>query len=86
MCVQFGPAVRIAQNTRREMRLRAAQIATVELGDNAAANDRYRSVLAQSPTDLDVIERLAHLLGLEDRVPELLTLRQIQLGVEQDPE
>ncbi len=74
------------QNTRRDMRLRAAQLATVELGDNAAAIDMYRSVLAQAPNDLDVIERLAHLLGLEDRVPELLTLRQIQLGLESDPE
>ncbi|HEX2689515.1 MAG TPA: hypothetical protein VHN14_22995, partial [Kofleriaceae bacterium] len=70
------------QNTRRDMRLRAAQLATVELGDNAAAIDMYRSVLAQSPSDLEVMDRLAHLLGLEDRVPELLTLRQIQLGLE----
>jgi len=74
------------QNTRRDMRLRAAQLATVELGDNAAAIDMYRSVLAATPNDLEVIERLAHLLGLEDRVPELLTLRQIQLGLESDPE
>jgi tetratricopeptide (TPR) repeat protein len=74
------------QNTRREMRLRAAQLATVELGDNAAGIDMYRSVLAQAPNDLEVIERLAHLLGLEDRVPELLTLRQIQLGLEIDTE
>lgn len=74
------------QNTRRDMRLRAAQLATVELGDNAAAIDMYRSVLAQSPSDLEVIERLAHLLALEDRVPELLTLRQIQLGLETDAE
>ncbi|HMG20514.1 MAG TPA: hypothetical protein VK607_04325, partial [Kofleriaceae bacterium] len=74
------------QNTRRDMRLRAAQLATVELGDNAAAIDMYRSVLAQSPSDLEVIERLAHLLALEDRVPELLTLRQIQLGLETDGE
>lgn len=74
------------QNTRRDMRLRAAQLATVELGDNAAAIDMYRSVLAQAPNDLEVIERLAHLLGLEDRVPELLTLRQIQLGLESDPD
>jgi tetratricopeptide (TPR) repeat protein len=68
--------------TRRDMRLRAAQLATVELADNAAAIDMYRSVLAHSPSDLEVIDRLAHLLGLEDRVPELLTLRQIQLGLE----
>ncbi|HEU0033274.1 MAG TPA: tetratricopeptide repeat protein [Kofleriaceae bacterium] len=74
------------QATRREMRMRAAQLATVELGDNAAAIDMYRSVLAQSPNDLEVIERLAHLLGVEDRVPELLTLRQIQLGLETDAE
>lgn len=72
--------------TRREMRLRAAQLATTELGDNAAAIEMYRSVLATTPGDLEVIERLAHLLGLEDRVPELLTLRQIQLGLETDAE
>jgi hypothetical protein len=69
------------QPTRRELRLRAAQLATAELGDNSAAIDMYRGVLAQSPNDLEVIERLAHLLGLEDRVPELMTLRQIQLGL-----
>jgi tetratricopeptide (TPR) repeat protein len=72
------------QATRREMRLRAAQLATTELGDNAAAIDMYRSVLASQSNDLEVIERLAHLLGVEDRVPELLTLRQIQLGLETD--
>lgn len=72
--------------TRREMRLRAAQLATTELGDNAAAIEMYRSVLAATPGDLEVIERLAHLLAVEDRVPELLTLRQIQLGLETDPE
>ena len=72
------------QATRREMRLRAAQLATVELGDNAAAIDMYRGVLVSQPNDLEVIDRLAHLLGVEDRVPELLTLRQIQLGLESD--
>ena len=51
-------------STRRDLRLRAAQLATVELGDNAAAIDMYRSVLASSPNDLEVIERLAHLLGV----------------------
>ncbi|MFT3696014.1 MAG: hypothetical protein QM831_22950 [Kofleriaceae bacterium] len=70
------------QQTRRDMRLRAAQLATVELGDNAAAIDMYRGVLVSQPNDLEVIERLAHLLSVEDRVPELLTLRQIQLGLE----
>jgi len=74
------------QNTRRDMRLRAAQLATVELGDNAAAIDMYRSVLAHASNDLEVLDRLAHLLALEDRVPELLTLRQIQLGLETDIE
>ncbi len=72
--------------TRREMRLRAAQLATDELNDNSAAIDMYRSVLAAQHNDLEVIERLAHLLGVEDRVPELLTLRQIQLGLETDSE
>ena len=77
-------ACRSISTTRRDMRLRAAQLATVELGDNAAAIDMYRSVLAPAPNDLEVIDRLAHLLGVEDRVPELLTLRQIQLGLETD--
>ena len=70
------------QATRRDMRLRAAQLATVELGDNAAAIDMYRGVLAAQSNDLEVIERLAHLLAIEDRVPELLVLRQLQLGLE----
>ena len=74
------------QGTRREMRLRAAQLATVELSDNATAIDMYRGALLAQPNDLDIIERLAHLLALEDRVPELLTLRQIQLGLETDLE
>jgi len=74
------------QPTRREMRMRAAQLATFELGDNAAAIDMYRSVLASQSNDMEVIERLAHLLGVEDRVPELLTLRHIQLGLETDVE
>jgi tetratricopeptide (TPR) repeat protein len=72
--------------TRRDMRLRAAQLATTELGDNAAAIDMYRSVLSSQSNDLEVIERLAHLLAVEDRVPELLTLRQIQLGLETSPD
>ncbi|HEY1557862.1 MAG TPA: tetratricopeptide repeat protein [Kofleriaceae bacterium] len=74
------------QTTRRDMRMRAAQLATTELGDNAAAIDLYRTILAEQRNDVDVIDRLAHLLALEDRVPELLTLRQIQLGLETDTE
>ncbi|HTR54354.1 MAG TPA: tetratricopeptide repeat protein [Kofleriaceae bacterium] len=74
------------QATRRDMRMRAAQLATTELGDNAAAIDLYRSILAEQRNDVEVIDRLAHLLALEDRVPELLTLRQIQLGLESDTE
>ncbi len=74
------------QNTRRELRMRAAQLATVELSDNAAAIDMYRAILAERSNDLEVIDRLGHVLGLEERVPELLSLRQIQLGLETNPE
>jgi tetratricopeptide (TPR) repeat protein len=74
------------QATRRDMRMRAAQLATTELGDNAAAIDIYRSILAEHKSDLEVIDRLAKLLAVEDRVPELLTLRQIQMGLETDTE
>jgi tetratricopeptide (TPR) repeat protein len=74
------------QGTRREMRMRAAQLATTELGDNAAAIDIYRNILGDNKNDLEVIDRLAKLLAVEDRVPELLTLRHIQLGLETDTE
>jgi lipopolysaccharide biosynthesis regulator YciM len=70
--------------TRRDLRVRAAQTAAAELGDNAAAIDMYRATLASSPGDLEIIERLAQLLGAEKRIPELLSLRQTQLGLEPD--
>jgi tetratricopeptide (TPR) repeat protein/Tfp pilus assembly protein PilF len=71
--------------TRRELRLRAAAMAAAELRDNAAAIDMYRGVLADSPGDLEIIARLGELLDAEGRVAELLGLRQLQLGLEQDP-
>ena len=69
---------------KRELRLRAAQIAGDELGDRPAAIDMYRAALAISPGDLDIIERLGVLLDAEHRTAELLGLRQIQLGLETD--
>jgi tetratricopeptide (TPR) repeat protein len=69
---------------KRELRLRAAQIAGDELGDRPAAIDMYRAALAISPGDLDIIERLGVLLEGEHRTAELLGLRQIQLGLETD--
>lgn len=70
--------------TRRELRLRAAAMASSELRDDAAAIDMYRGVLADSPGDLEIIDRLGALLDAEGRVAELLGLRQLQLGLEQD--
>ncbi|MBK9035655.1 MAG: hypothetical protein IPL61_31115 [Myxococcales bacterium] len=70
--------------TRRELRLRAAAMAASELNDNSAAIDMYRGVLADSPGDLEIIDRLGGLLDAEGRVAELLGLRQLQLGLEQD--
>ncbi|MEZ4404089.1 MAG: tetratricopeptide repeat protein [Kofleriaceae bacterium] len=69
---------------RRELRLRAAAMASAELSDNAAAIDMYRGVLAEQPGDLEIIARLGELLDREGRVAELLGLRQLQLGLEQD--
>jgi tetratricopeptide (TPR) repeat protein len=69
------------QNTRRDFRLRAAQLATQELGDHAAAIDMYRGILAERRDDIEVIDKLAALLAAEDRVPELLTLRKLQLQI-----
>lgn len=70
---------------RRELRLRAAAMAASELGDNAAAIEMYRGVLAESPGDLEIIGKLGALLDSEGRVAELLSLRQLQLGLESDP-
>ena len=71
---------------RRELRLRAAQLAAADLGDRAAAIDVYRGLLADDPADLEVIERLGKLLEEEGRTAELLGLRQLQLGLESDPQ
>ncbi|HVV82915.1 MAG TPA: tetratricopeptide repeat protein [Kofleriaceae bacterium] len=71
---------------RRELRLRAAQLAGGELNDRAAAIDVYRGLLADDPADLEVIERLSKLLEEEGRTAELLGLRQLQLELEHDPQ
>jgi len=70
---------------RRDLRLRAAQLAASDLGDNAAAIEMYRAILAATPGDLDILDRTAALLEAEKRTPELLTLRQTQLGLTTDP-
>ena len=70
--------------TRRELRLRAAQLAEHDLKDAGAAIDTLRAVLAGSPGDLDTIARLGALLEQEGRIAELLGLRKIQLGLEPD--
>jgi tetratricopeptide (TPR) repeat protein len=72
--------------TKRALRMRAADIATNDLLDNAAAIDMCRSALAAAPDDLDLLDRLGKLLEAEHRVPELLALRQTQLGLEHDLE
>lgn len=71
---------------RRQLRMRAAQLAASDLGDRATAIDMYRNVLAAAPRDAEVIERLAELLAMEDRVPEMLGLRKLQLDIESEPE
>ncbi|MBP9088028.1 MAG: tetratricopeptide repeat protein, partial [Kofleriaceae bacterium] len=72
--------------TKRALRLRAADIATDELHDPATAIDMYRAVLAVAPTDRAILEKLASLLDAENRVGELLIIRQTQLANEADPE
>ena len=71
---------------RRALRLRAADIAAKELHDNGVAIDMVRGALAAAPKDPELLERLGGLLETEDRVPELLALRQRQLDLETDAE
>ncbi len=82
----LGEAARLPFDdaTRRELRLRAAAIAEGELGDVGAAIDTYRGVLAAAPGDLETIAKLGTLLEREGRTAELLGLRKVQLGLEQD--
>lgn len=71
---------------KRALRLRAADIATDELHDRSTAIDMYRAVLAVAPSDREILEKLASLLGAENRVGELLIIRQAQLANEADAE
>ncbi len=70
---------------RRDMRVRAATIAASELGDNNVGIQMYQAVLAQSPEDMEVIDKLADLYQTEGRVAEKMDLRRHQLTLEQDP-
>jgi len=72
--------------TKRNMRLRAAGITTDLLNDPAGAIDMYRAVLALTPQDSDTSEKLATLYQSEDRITELLTLRKRQLDHTEDAE
>jgi len=72
--------------TKRGLRLRAADIATDELHDRSTAIDMYRAVLAVAPADREILDKLASLLGAENRVGELLIIRQTQLHNESDAE
>lgn len=73
-------------DTRRAMRIRAADIATEVIGDNGMAIQMYQAVLSQAPNDMEAIEKLAALYAAENLPAEKLSLRKHQLTLEQDAE
>lgn len=72
--------------TSRQMRNRAAGIASEVLGDPNSAIDMYRAVLAQAPDDAGAFAALSSLYEQQGRLPELLGLRRQELAVVQDPD
>lgn len=73
-------------DTRRALRLRAADIASDKLGNRAMAIQVYQALLSQAPGDLESMAKLADLYQAEGLVAEKLSLRRQQLALEQDTE
>ena len=73
-----------SEDVRHAMRLRATDIATDEVGDRGLVIDMCRATLAAMPNDIAMMDRLGRLLEDDDRVAELLGLRQQQLHLEHD--
>lgn len=70
----------------REQRKRAARIAAGPLGDRGRAIVLYRSVLDENPEDTAALGALGDVVEAEGRLPELLALRQQELGAGPEPE
>ena len=70
--------------TKQATRHRAARIAAENMRNNRVAIQLYQSILSTAPDDVEAMDRLAALYDAEDRVAENLSLRKLQLGVEND--
>ncbi|MBE7453539.1 MAG: hypothetical protein HS111_33160 [Kofleriaceae bacterium] len=84
---RVGAPLPFDADTRRDLRMRAAAIASSELRDNAAAIDMYRGATTcpSAAGDPRSSPASARLLEAERRHAELLGLRHVQLGLEPDP-
>ncbi|MBT8494871.1 MAG: hypothetical protein KJO07_17575, partial [Deltaproteobacteria bacterium] len=67
--------------TQRSLRIRAATVASDQLGDTSSAIEMYRSILSQAPDDGEALEKLGELYNRENRYAELLSLCQHELGL-----
>jgi len=70
--------------TQRSLRVRAATVASNELGDPSSAIEMYRSVLSQAPDDREALEQLGELYRKQNRHAELLSLCQHELSLGAD--
>ncbi|HUH03733.1 MAG TPA: tetratricopeptide repeat protein [Kofleriaceae bacterium] len=73
-----GARMPFSTETRRDLRVRAAEIATTA-GDRGAAIEMLRGVLAMTPEDAPTMDRLADLYRDTGKIAELMSLRQHEL-------
>ncbi|HJL17899.1 MAG TPA: tetratricopeptide repeat protein [Sandaracinaceae bacterium LLY-WYZ-13_1] len=81
-----GARMPVEADKSREMRRRAGELCREKLGDQDRALSLLQSVVDESVEDAEAVDQLGKLLEERARLPELLALRQRQLGIELDPD
>lgn len=81
-----GARMPVDPDKSREMRRRAGELCREKLGDQDRALRLLQSVVDESAEDAEAVAQLGALLEERGRLPELLALRQRQLGLELDPD
>lgn len=78
-----GSRLPFERGKTREMRLRAASI-LAEVGEGRRSIELYHEVLEETPEDLETVQLAASLSEREERIMELLALRQRELELTGD--
>lgn len=81
-----GARMPVDAERSRDMRRRAGELCREKLGDQDRALRLLQSVVDESVEDAEAVSQLGVLLEERNRLPELLALRQRQLGLDLDAE